>query len=438
MAVVAQKNLFGWEDLKSTDDLQRLELILNNIPDEKLMKTLESKRKNGRDDYPIRAMWNSLIAGIVFEHKGIESLRRELNRNPALVNLCGFNSFKKGRLIPSACVYSRFLKSLLNEDQLIKEIFENLVEESRELLPDFGKHLALDGKAIPSFAIKSGRTKEEDMRGDHDANWGKHTYRGVDENGQQWKKTKSWFGYTLHLLVESNYGLPVDFAVTKASESEINTASVVLESACSKHPDLMERAEYLSADRGYDSGPFVSNLWDKYGIKPIVDIKNMWKDPDNTKMVPKTDNVVYDYKGCVFCYCPVERNKREMTHGGFEKDRKSLKYKCPAKAYGFECKGKDKCLVKSSLRIPLSLDRRVFTPVARSSYKWKTLYKKRTSVERVNSRLDVSFGFEKHTIRGQKKMTLRVTMAFIIMLCFAVGRIKEGRPDLMGSLVRAG
>ena len=28
MAVVAQKNLFGWEDLKSTDDLQRLELIL--------------------------------------------------------------------------------------------------------------------------------------------------------------------------------------------------------------------------------------------------------------------------------------------------------------------------------------------------------------------------------------------------------------------------
>jgi len=31
----------------------------------------------------------------------------------------------------------------------------------------------------------------------------------------------------------------------------------------------------------------------------------------------------------------------------------------------------------------------VFTPLARSSYRWKSIYKKRTAVERVNSGLDV-------------------------------------------------
>ena len=57
-------------------------------------------------------------------------------------------------------------------------------------------------------------------------------------------------------------------------------------------------------------------------------------------------------------------------------------------------------LFKKSVRIPLSEDPRIFTLVARSSYRWKVFYKKRTSVERVNSRLDVSFGFEKHYTRG--------------------------------------
>jgi hypothetical protein len=81
-------------------------------------------------------------------------------------------------------------------------------------------------------------------------------------------------------------------------------------------------------------------------------------------------------------------------------------------------------------------DRRRFTPIARSSYKWKRLYKKRTSVERVNSRLDVSHGFERHTIKGIKKMKFRVSMALLIMLALAYGHIQRDRKDLMRSLVR--
>ena len=89
------------------------------------------------------------------------------------------------------------------------------------------------------------------------------------------------------------------------------------------------------------------------------------------------------------------------------------------------------------MRIPLKEDRRVFTPLARSSYRWETVYKKRTAVERVNSRLDVSYGFERHYIRGLEKMRLRCSIALCVMLAMALGRVKEKQKEKMRSLVHA-
>ncbi len=82
-----------------------------------------------------------------------------------------------------------------------------------------------------------------------------------------------------------------------------------------------------------------------------------------------------------------------MSYGGFERDRNTLKYRCPARAAGIECKGMQQCPVGTAVRVPLSEDRRVFTPVARSSYVWKDHYDQRSAVERVNSRLAGPFGF---------------------------------------------
>jgi len=55
----------GFENL---GDLSRLRLVLDYLPDEPLMRALESQRAKGRDEYPVRAVWNSILAGIVFQH----------------------------------------------------------------------------------------------------------------------------------------------------------------------------------------------------------------------------------------------------------------------------------------------------------------------------------------------------------------------------------
>jgi hypothetical protein len=58
-------------------------------------------------------------------------------------------------------------------------------------------------------------------------------------------------------------------------------------------------------------------------------------------------------------------------------------------------------------------------------------------VERVNSRLDVSFGFETRRVRGKGKMDLLAALAFMIMDALAVASVKERKPHLIRSLTRA-
>jgi hypothetical protein len=170
---------------------------------------------------------------------------------------------------------------------------------------------------------------------------------------------------------------------------------------------------------------------------PIIDIRDCWKDGERSKLVTGTENVVYDYRGTVSCVCPRTGVQKQMGYGGFEKDRGTLKYRCPAEHYGYECVGKDRCAVGKALRINIEEERRVFTPLPRHSLRWDRLYDKRTAVERVNSRLDVSFGFEHHAIRGLKKMQTRCALALTIMLAVAYGKIMERQDHLMRSLVRS-
>jgi len=90
-----------------------------------------------------------------------------------------------------------------------------------------------------------------------------------------------------------------------------------------------------------------------------------------------------------------------------------------------ECKGMDECRATGGVRIPLEENRRIFTPLARSSYKSATYYRKRTAVERGNSRLDEAYGFEKHFIRGKQKMELLCALALMVLRAMAVARIRE-------------
>lgn len=443
MATLPRPQLFCWDSVDQLGDLQRLRLVLDALPDEPLMQTLEAERGNGRDDYPVRPMWNSLIAAFVFGHPSIAALRRELLRNLQLRHRCGFDVFRGLDAVPSECAYTRFQRRLFDHEQEVAQIFHDAADLVQEVLPDFGQTLGIDGKELhsqangpPTYGDDDDSQERRDRRREQDADWGVKGGGAKDADGKA-KNKHCWFGFLLHLAVDTTYELPVAFEVTEASAAEQPAALRLVDQLEQRHPTVLQRCGHLSADKGYDDGKLITRLWDQHQIKPVIDIRNCWRDGETSKVVEGQRNVIYTFDGEVSCVCPKTGTERRMSYGGFERDRNTLKFRCPARARGAQCKGMQQCPVGTAVRIPLSEDRRVFTPVARCSYAWKDHYDKRSAVERVNSRLAGSFGFDDPFIRGLAKMRLRCTMALSIMLAVALGRIKAGQREYLRSLTKA-
>ena len=146
MAIIPQISLFDFQEIEILGDLERFHLALAGIKDEELMRLMEKIRGKGRNDYPVRVMWNLLIAQKVFGHDRIDSLRRELARNSQLRKICGLNDYdyesgKRKHLVPPPRVFSGFLKALCKVQGQVDKIFNGQVSELLELLPGFGEKL---------------------------------------------------------------------------------------------------------------------------------------------------------------------------------------------------------------------------------------------------------------------------------------------------------
>ena len=117
--------------------------------------------------------------------RSVDSLRRELLRNGELRDRCGFDPGKGAEAVASPWVYTRFLKLLFKFKDEIDGMFDRLVDEIKELVPDLGFSVAVDLKGVDS-AGRPTKEKKSDGRRERDVNWGKKTYHGQEDGGQGW------------------------------------------------------------------------------------------------------------------------------------------------------------------------------------------------------------------------------------------------------------
>lgn len=164
MATLPQPYLFSWKEIDAASDLDRLRLVLDALPDESLVSFLEQRRGRGRNDYPVRPMWNAVISGIVFQHP-------------------------------------------LHDEQ---------------------------------------KSADPDGRRDTDADWGRKIYIGGRKDGTTWEKVVKWFGYKLHLLVDSVYELPLALEIDKASSSDMKHLTTLVEDLKEHHEQLHAAVKELS------------------------------------------------------------------------------------------------------------------------------------------------------------------------------------------------
>jgi hypothetical protein len=424
MAMIPQINFFDYSEIEKLGDLERLTLAFAGIDDEALMRKLERVRGNGRDEYPVRVMWNFFIAMKVFGHNTIESFRRELSRNSQLRKICGLYDYEHGKrkhLVPPARVFTGFLKKLAKFQSEADKIFEGQTFELFELLPGFGETMAGDGKYIDSYA--KGKAKEQtatDNRTENDAEWSVKEYHYTDSNGNGKVKKEYHFGFKAHIICDVGTELPMAFSVTAANTDEKKEMQKLLECPLISENARKGAIKHMLLDRGYDSTEMIKRV-KGMGIAPVTDIRNCWKDGEATKQYKDTD-IVYNYRGDVF-YAVTGKDEKsggsivkyeKMKYAGYDRQKKCLRYSHEGKIH----------------KIYISYDERVFLPTARDSYKFKKLYKGRTAIERLNGRLDGDYMFENHCIRGLEKMTLMVSLSMIVMNGMALGKIKSGKKGL--------
>jgi len=407
------------EEFESMGDLERLQLALEGMDDEELMKRLEGKRGNGRNDYPVRVMWNLIIAMKVFGHRTIASLRRELSRNSQLRRICGLEDFgRKKHLVPPARVFTKFLKLLSSVQERIDQMFTDLVMKISDCLPSFGETVAGDGKFLDSYAERPAKAPNPQAgdRAETDATWAGKEYHYIDKNGKERVKTEWHYGFKAHLICDTKTELPIAYNVLTANSDEKKAMRDMLANL----PDaLREKIIYLMLDKGYDSTGMIQAIKGA-GISPIVDIRNCWKDGEATKQYKNTD-IVYDYQGNVY-FVDGSGKQHRMLYKGYDCQKKCLRYSYREKIY----------------KIYISYDERIFLPVARNSMKFARLYKGRTAVERLNGRLDRDFMFEDHCIRGLEKMRLLVSLTLLIMNAMALGKIQHGVTANLAAFTKTG
>ena len=415
--IISQITFADYGEIEILGDLERFLLALLGMNDEALMQRLEARRGNGRNDYPVRVMWNLIIAMKVFGHRTIASFRRELARNSQLRKICGLEDYgRKKHLVPPARVFSGFLKLLADEQAEIDAVFEGTALELAEKLPEYGKGAAGDGKYLDSYANRENKNPNPDSggRAERDAKWGVKEYHYEDGNGNPQVKREFHYGFKAHIICDVKTELPVAYNVMAANSDE---KKAMMDLLANLPHQITNRMDHLLLDRGYDSTEMIKTV-KCAGIVPIVDIRNCWKDGETTKQYKDTD-IVYDYKGNVFIV-DEKGGQRRMHYEGYDCQKKCLRYSYKGKTY----------------KIYISYDERVFLPVARDSMKFSRLYKGRTSVERLNGRLDRDYMFEDHCIRGLKKMKLMVSLTLLTMNAMALGKIKGGVTTHLAALTR--
>jgi hypothetical protein len=421
MHVAITKPLFAWDCLQDSPSLATIKELLASVPDARLLEMLRNYRGRGRDDYPVHVLWGVLLLRIALRHVSFEATLGELGRNEALRRLIGIEEEKH---VPKSWNVSRFLDVLGQEPHLseLRRIFDRMVQRLGLAVPDLGKDTAGDSTALHARRKKDEKAAEaEAAAGLPQPSGGKKEYT---DDANKVVKMFEWFGYKLHLLVDAKHEVVLAYQVTTANAADCKSLPNLIEQGQANLPD--GRIETLAYDKAADDNES-HRVLHKAKIRPVIQNRHLWKD-QTEQMLPGHDgnsNIVYDESGTVYCYdrtsLPIIRH--QMAYIGYEPQRETIKYRCPARHEGWTCPHDAVCNAGKSygktVRVDRTIDLRRFPPIPRATKKFERLYDGRTSVERVNARCKIFWGVDDGNIRGARRFHAMVGTVMIVHVAFA-------------------
>lgn len=421
MNIAMTKALFAWECLEDSPCLTTIRALLKVFPDDRLLSGLRQHRGRGRNEYPVHVLWGVLLLKIILRHTTVEATLGELQRNPALRRLIGIESESQ---VPRAWNFSRFLDVLGQEPHLthLVEMFNMMAQRLSAVVPDLGCQTAGDSTALHGRRkYNEAAVSAEATEGLPQANGGRKEY--IDATGNV-TRIVEWFGYKLHLLVDVKHEVVLAYQVTSANASDSGQIKDLVRRAQANVP--AGRIETLAYDKAADDAQ-VHALLNEAGIRPLIENRRLWKDQTERLLPGHTGgtNVVYDEAGTIHCYDLSDEPpvRRRMAYIGYEPQRRTLKYRCPARHEGWLCSSEAACNAGKrygkTVRVDCTLDLRRFPPIPRGTKKFERLYDGRTAVERVNARCKVFWGTDDGNIVGSRRFHAMIGTVMVVHLAFA-------------------
>jgi Transposase DDE domain len=433
MQLYATDPLFAWARLEDHPELSTLRQLLEVLPDQDLLAGLEKARGKGRDDFPVRVLWGTVVFTIALRHPSFASCIAELNRNPALYRLLGISSVAG---IPKDYNLSRFLDVLGQEPHLsqLRQVFDVLVQRLGRAVPDLGQHTAGDSAGLNGRPKKDpDAVAEEVEQGLPQPCGGRKEYK--DEAGKV-TKVVEWHGYKHHLLVDVKHEVPLASSITDPKVGDNEQLQALLEQATANLG--AGRIETLAYDKAADDEK-VHELLHQQRIKPLIQNRALWQsEPERPLPGPAGRyplHVVHDEAGTVYCYDMVSNPpvRHKMAYIGYEKDRETLKYRCPARHEGWSCPSDERCNAGKKygmvIRVDRELDLRRFPPIPRGTQQFERRYKGRTAVERVNGRTKVYWGADDGNLRGSRRFHAYLGVIMVVYVGLATLLARTARRE---------
>ena len=368
----------------------------------------------GAPGYSPVSMYKALLLIHLGQAPSERELAEKLKFDVRLQALCGFDFFDT----PSHVSFHNFRERLGSE--LFYEILHELIAQAIAVgVIKKTINTAIDATHVWAnsnrFGVKlcqcSGKCKCLREYSDPDARWGRKT------------KTYAFFGYKVHLIVDTQSQLPIEVIVTSGEVPDNTQAADLIDGATQHHPEITITSSAM--DAAYDDTDVYGHCVE-HDIHPIISLNPRNQEKDTSPVNPK---VKMDKDGCFYCSMT---GLRLVKNGTEPKRKHRLKLICPPTGDRKQCPFRESCCPNSKVGktfylYPLS-DVRLLGTIPRGSPEWKRLYSQRTSVERTNSLLkSPTHKLNAPRVRGLEQMNIHVFLSVCALIVKTVGKRKYMR-----------
>jgi transposase len=386
---------------------------------ERLPHLEEERAGTGRPPFSSDTLLKGLIYKAIRGIRHLTELAFELHNNSAIRPILGLSLYKSG---PSVERFSRFLRSA--DNQILQSVRKKLLLELIQEKVIEGTSISLDSCPIPAqvkqnnlkTSVKNRFDKTQIVPGDPQARLGVIIHF---PNPFQKKVTYFW-GYRNHIVSDNASELPLGEITQPANVSEVNLALDLLKEVSDS---LKLSPQTVTADAHYDAENILKFIFEQMRAIPIIPRNPGSAQGENYtiikgkihclaglemyrkgKMHVKKAGISY----CQYC-CPINYGKKQTEH-----------MFCPILHEKF-IKGK-------GCNVLIRLSPSVREKIPYDTEYFKEEYHKRTSVERIFSRL-LAIAMQNPTVTGLNAVSNYATIAHIAVLLVALAAYQSGNRD---------